>query len=191
MGKQALITGVSGQDGAYLAKFLVSKGYEVTGIIRRSSHAGVAEHRLSWIGVRDQIRLVDGDLLDLSSPCRIIAESQPDEVYKLGAQSFETTSWQQPLQQDVADDCVVATGTTTSVSDTSRIAFGHVGIDSYLVIDPALYRPAEVDVLLGNPAKAKATLGRAPKIDLNTMIVEMVEADLARLRHGAPQGNPA
>lgn len=332
MVKRALITGVSGQDGAYLAKLLVSKGYEVTGIIRRSSHSGVAEHRLAWIGVRDQIRVIDGDLLDLSSLCRIVGETKPDEVYNLAAQSFVTTSWQQPiltanvtavgvvnileavrlmrpqarfyqasssemygkicepmqsettpfyprspyavaklyghwitinyresfglhassgilfnhesplrglefvtrkvtdsvariklglatelrlgnieakrdwghaadyvramwmmLQQDKADDYVVATGTTTSVRDMCRIAFGHVGVDmdAHLIIDPAFYRPAEVDVLLGNPAKARAAFGWAPEIDLETMIVEMVEADLARLRRAPDSRMPA
>lgn len=331
MTKRALITGISGQDGAYLSKFLLSKGYEVTGIIRRSSHAGVAEHRLLWLGVRDQVRLVDGDLLDLSSLCRIVGETEPDEIYNLAAQSFVTTSWQQPiltanvtavgvtnmleairlvrpqarfyqasssemygriqepmqsettpfyprspyavaklyghwitvnyresfglhassgilfnhesplrglefvtrkvtdgvariklglakelrlgnieakrdwghaadyvramwlmLQQDVADDYVVATGLTTSVRDMCRIAFAHVGmdLDQYLVIDPALYRPAEVDVLLGNPAKAKSKLSWTPEIDLERMIVEMVEADLVRLERSRAEQAP-
>ena len=332
MSKRALITGASGQDGAYLAKLLVSKGYEVTGMIRRTSHAEVAEHRLSWIGVRDQIRIVDGDMLDLSSLCRIVAACEPDEVYNLAAQSFVSTSWQQPLltanvtavgvtnmleavrlirprarfyqasssemfgkiqepmqseatpfyprspyavaklyghwitvnyresfglhassgilfnhesplrglefvtrkvshtvamiklglahelrlgnieakrdwghavdyvramwlmlQQDQPDDYVVATGVTTSVRDMCRIAFAHVGLDMerHVVIDPALHRPAEVDVLLGNPAKARSTLGWAPEISLETMIVEMVEADLVRLRQGPTRKGPS
>ncbi len=322
MTRKALITGISGQDGAYLAKLLLDKGYEVTGIVRRSSHAGVVDHRLRWLGVLDRVRLVDGDLLDQSSLCRVVAECQPDEVYNLAAQSFVTTSWQQPvltanvtavgvtnvleairlirpqarfyqasssemygkiqeprqsedtpfyprspyavaklyghwitvnyresfglhassgilfnhesplrglefvtrkvtdgavriklglakelrlgnieakrdwghaadyvramwlmLQQDVADDYVVATGVTTSVRDMCQIAFAHLGLplEDHLIIDPELYRPAEVDVLLGEPAKANATLGWKPEIDLETMIVEMVEADLARL----------
>ncbi len=330
MTKRALITGISGQDGAYLAKLLLGKGYEVTGIVRRSSHSGVAEHRLRWLGVLDQVKLVDGDLLDLSSILRVVLEVQPDEVYNLAAQSFVTTSWQQPiltahvtatgvtnvlealrlncpkarfyqasssemygliqepmqsettpfyprspyavaklyghwitvnyresfglhassgilfnhesplrglefvtrkvtdgvariklnqarelrlgnidakrdwghaadyvnamwmmLQQDVSDDYVVATGVTTSVREMCEIAFGHVGLDmnAHVIIDPALYRPAEVEVLLGNPAKAKAKLGWEPAIDLKTMIVEMVEADLERLR--APRGREA
>ena len=292
--------------------------------MRRSSHSGVADHRLRWLGVLDKVKLVDGDLLDLSSILRVVLEVQPDEVYNLAAQSFVTTSWQQPiltanvtatgvtnvlealrlncpkarfyqasssemygliqepmqsettpfyprspyavaklyghwitvnyresfgihassgilfnhesplrglefvtrkvtdgvariklnqarelrlgnidakrdwghaadyvnamwmmLQQDAADDYVVATGVTTSVRDMCEIAFGHVGLDmdAHVIIDPALYRPAEVDVLLGNPAKAKAKLGWEPAIDLKTMIVEMVEADLERLRN--------
>ena len=323
MTKRALITGITGQDGAYLAQWLLGKGYEVVGIVRRSSHSGVADHRLRWIGVLDKVTLVDGDLLDLSSLCRIVGEHQPDEVYNLGAQSFVTTSWQQPiltanvtavavtnlleairlnrpqarfyqasssemygkiqedmqsettpfyprspyavaklyghwitinyresfglhassgilfnhesplrglefvtrkvtngvariklgmakelrlgnieakrdwghaadyvramwmmLQQDKADDYVIATGVTTTVRDMCIIAFEHVGmsLEEHLVIDPAFYRPAEVDVLLGNPAKAKAALGWEPAIDLKTMIVEMVDADLVRLR---------
>ena len=93
------------------------------------------------------------------------------------------------LQQDRADDYVVATGLTTSVRDMCRIAFAHVGldIDEHLVIDPTLYRPAEVDVLLGNPAKARSVLGWEPEITLETMICEMVDADLDRLRGKAPQ----
>ena len=321
--KKALITGISGQDGAYLARLLLQKGYEVSGIVRRSSHAGVVDHRLRWLGVLDQVRLIDGDLLDLSSLCRIMAECQPDEVYNLAAQSFVFSSWQQPLltanvtaigvthmleairlirpqarfyqasssemygkiqeekqsettpfyprspyavaklyghwitvnyresfglhassgilfnhesplrglefvtrkvtdgaariklglakelklgnieakrdwghaadyvramwlmlQQETSDDYVVATGVTTTVRDMCEIAFAHLGLplDAHLVIDPALYRPAEVEVLLGNPAKAEAALGWKPEIDLQTMIVEMVEADLVRLR---------
>ncbi len=326
MAKRALVTGISGQDGAYLSRLLIQEGYEVFGVVRRSSHAGVAEHRLRWLGILDKIKLLDGDLLDLSSIIRLISEVQPDEVYNLAAQSFVTSSWQQPiltanvtavgvtnileairsnrpqtrfyqasssemygkiqepaqsettpfyprspyavaklyghwitvnyresfglhassgilfnhesplrglefvtrkvtdgvariklglskelrlgnieaqrdwghaadyvramwlmLQQDHADDYVIATGTTTSVREMCKIAFEHVGIDidEHLVIDPAFYRPAEVEILLGNPTKAKQALGWAPKIDLQTMIVEMVEADLDRLQHPA------
>ena len=332
MAKRALITGISGQDGAYLARLLLGKGYEVTGIIRRSSHSGVADHRLRWLGVLDRVRLVDGDLLDITSLCRIVNEAEPDEVYNLAAQSFVTTSWQQPiltanvtavavtnileairlfrpqarfyqasssemygkiqedkqsettpfyprspyavaklyghwitvnyresfglhassgilfnhesplrgmefvtrkvtdavariklgmadelrlgnieakrdwghaddyvramwlmLQQDVADDYVVATGVTTSVRDMCEIAFRHVGVDmdKHLVIDPQLYRPAEVDVLLGNPGKAKAKLGWTPEVTLEMMITEMVDADLDRLKGLPPRSRGA
>ncbi|WP_158809692.1 GDP-mannose 4,6-dehydratase [Beijerinckia sp. L45] len=324
MAKRALVTGISGQDGAYLSRLLIQQGYEVFGMVRRSSHSGIAEHRLRWLGILDKVKLLDGDLLDLSSIMRLISEVQPDEVYNLAAQSFVTSSWQQPvltanvtavgvtnileairlnrpqarfyqasssemygriqepvqsestpfyprspyavaklyghwitvnyresfglhassgilfnhesplrglefvtrkvtdgvariklglnkdlrlgnieakrdwghaadyvramwlmLQQDHADDYVIATGTTTSVREMCKIAFGHVGIDmdEHLVIDPTFYRPAEVEILLGNPAKAKQVLGWAPQIDLQTMIVEMVEADLDRLQH--------
>jgi GDPmannose 4,6-dehydratase len=88
------------------------------------------------------------------------------------------------LQQDTPDDYVVATGRTTTIRDMCRIAFEYAGLDmdKYIVIDPAFFRPAEVDVLLGNPAKAKEKLGWAPQISLEEMIVEMVDADLARLK---------
>jgi GDPmannose 4,6-dehydratase len=91
------------------------------------------------------------------------------------------------LQQDKADDYVIATGRTTTIRDMCRIAFEHAGldIDKHLVIDPAFFRPAEVDVLLGNPAKAKEKLGWSPQVSLEAMIVEMVEADLARLKKAA------
>jgi GDPmannose 4,6-dehydratase len=87
------------------------------------------------------------------------------------------------LQQDVADDYVIATGRTTTVRDMCAIAFQHAGLnmDDHLVIDPDLFRPAEVDVLLGNPQKARDKFGWEPKISLEEMIVEMVDADLKRL----------
>jgi GDPmannose 4,6-dehydratase len=86
------------------------------------------------------------------------------------------------LQQDAPDDYVVATGRTTSVREMCRIAFAHVGLDheKHVVIDPKLYRPAEVDLLQGNPAKAKAQLGWEAKTDLETLITMMVDADLER-----------
>jgi GDPmannose 4,6-dehydratase len=322
MVKRALITGITGQDGAYLAQLLLRKGYEVHGIVRRSSHLGVADHRLRWLGIAQKAVLHDSNLSDLSSLIRIVAEVQPDEVYNLAAQSFVATSWKQPiltanitavgvtnvleairivkpetrfyqasssemygliqqerqsettpfyprspyavaklyghwitvnyresfgmhassgilfnhesplrgvefvtrkvtdgvarikagmaselrlgnidakrdwghardyvkamwlmLQQDVADDYVVATGITTTVRDMCRIAFDHVGLsmDEHLVIDPDLFRPSEVDVLLGEPAKAHAKLGWTAETSLERMIVEMVDADIARL----------
>lgn len=322
-GKRALITGVTGQDGAYLAQLLLQKGYTVAGIVRRSSHAGVFDHRLKWLGIERDVELIDGNLIDLSSLIRIIQATKPDEIYNLAAQSFVTSSWQQPLltgqvtgigaanlleaarslvpqaryyqastsemfgliqeqmqsettpfyprspygvaklyahwmtinyresfglhtsngilfnhesplrgvefvtrkvtdsvariklglakelrlgnvdakrdwghakdyvramwlmlQQETPDDYVIATGRTTTVRDMCEIAFRHVGLNTedYLVIDPNLFRPAEVEVLLGNPAKAKAKLGWEAEIGLEAMIQEMVEADLARLK---------
>lgn len=323
MAKRALVTGITGQDGAYLAKFLLEKGYEVFGLVRRSSHLGVLDHRLRWIGILDRVTLLDGNLNDLSSLIRVVQKVQPDEVYNLAAQSFVASSWDQPLltanitgigaahvleavriakpdarfyqasssemfgliqeamqnektpfyprspygvaklyahwmtvnyresfgmhassgilfnhesplrgiefvtrkvthtvakiklglagelrlgnidakrdwghaadyvramwmmlQQDQADDYVIATGVTTSVRDMVEIAFQHVGlpVDKYLVIDPELFRPAEVDVLLGDPAKAKAKFGWEPQISLEQLITEMVDADIARLQ---------
>jgi len=322
MTKRAFLTGITGQDGAYLSKLLLEKGYEVAGLVRRSSTAEVNDTRLRWLSIVNDVRLLDGDLTDLSSLIRIMRDVRPDEVYNLGAQSFVKSSWQQPLltgdvtglgcvhvleamrltcpearfyqasssemygliqeprqseatpfyprspyaaaklyahwmtvnyresfgthassgilfnhesplrgiefvtrkvtdgvariklgkaselrlgnidaqrdwghsrdyvramwlmlQQDKADDYVIATGRTVSVRDMCRIAFGHVGLDMdrYVVIDPDLFRPAEVDVLLGNPAKAKAKLGWEPEITLEQMIREMVDADLVRI----------
>jgi GDPmannose 4,6-dehydratase len=324
---RALITGVTGQDGAYLSELLLSKGYEVFGVVRRSSHRGVDDHRLRWLGVADKVTLLDGDLGDLSSLVRIVKEVQPREIYNLGAQSFVASSWRQPiltanitgvgvtnmleairaekpdarfyqasssemygliqepvqnektpfyprspyavaklyghwitvnyresfgmhassgilfnhesplrgvefvtrkvsdgvariklglaselrlgnidskrdwghardyvnamwlmLQQEKPDDYVVATGRTVTVRDMCRIAFDHAALDmdKHLVIDPAFYRPAEVDVLQGDPAKATAVLGWAPETSLEEMIVEMVEADLHRLSRKTP-----
>jgi GDPmannose 4,6-dehydratase len=93
----AFITGITGQDGAYLSRFLLSRGYEVVGLMRRSASADVIGERLRWLGVLDQVRLVDGNLTDLSSLIRLVQTHRPDEVYNLAAQSFVAASWQQPL----------------------------------------------------------------------------------------------
>jgi len=93
----ALLTGITGQDGAYLSQFLLEKGYAVHGLLRRSASADVIGERLRWIGVLDQVALHDGDLMDLSSILRIVERVQPDEVYNLAAQSFVHASWQQPI----------------------------------------------------------------------------------------------
>ncbi len=95
--KRALITGVTGQDGAYLSQFLLGKGYEVYGLLRRSASADVIDERLRWLDIAGQVRMIDGDLIDLSSLLRVVQEVKPDEVYNLAAQSFVKTSWNQPL----------------------------------------------------------------------------------------------
>ena len=90
---KALITGVTGQDGSYLAEFLLEKGYDVIGMVRRSSTLNFSriEH------IQDQITLVSGDLLDQVSLINILQEHHPEEVYNLAAQSFVPTSWKQPV----------------------------------------------------------------------------------------------
>src|SRR3954454_11224574 len=93
----ALITGITGQDGAYLAQSLLDKGYEVVGLMRRSASSDVIGERLRWLGILDQVRLVEGNLIDLSSLIRVIQSVRPDEVYNLAAQSFVAASWGQPL----------------------------------------------------------------------------------------------
>ncbi len=91
--KRALITGITGQDGSYLAEFLLKKGYKVYGLTRRTST--VNNERIKHI--QDRIELVQGDLLDQSSLASAIAETDPEEVYNLAAQSFVKTSWNQPV----------------------------------------------------------------------------------------------
>ncbi|QWF16148.1 GDP-mannose 4,6-dehydratase [Lysobacter capsici] len=320
-GKSALITGVTGQDGAYLSKLLLEKGYRVSGVLARRSTDTL--WRLRELGIDKDVNLIDGDITDISSLIRALQISGADEVYNLGAQSFVGSSWQQPvltaqidgvgvvnileavrivnpaarfyqastsemfgliqaemqdektpfyprspygvaklmghwatvnyreshgmhassgilfnhesplrgiefvtrkvtdsvariklglasklhlgnidakrdwgfagdyveamwlmLQQEVADDYVIATGVTTTVRDMCQIAFSHVGLNyhDHVVIDEKFMRPAEVDVLLGNPAKAESALGWKPKTSLDQLISMMVEADLRRLR---------
>lgn len=93
----ALITGVTGQDGAYLAQLLLQKGYRVVGLLRRSASADVIGERLRWLGIERDVEMRDGDLIDVSSLMRVVRDVAPDEVYNLAAQSFVATSWQQPL----------------------------------------------------------------------------------------------
>jgi len=95
MAKHALITGITGQDGAYLARFLLEKGYRVFGLIARRGTDTL--WRLRELGIEPQVELINGDLTDLSSLIRAMEKSQAGEVYNLGAQSFVATSWEQPL----------------------------------------------------------------------------------------------
>lgn len=92
-----LITGVTGQDGAYLSQMMLQKGYRVVGLMRRSASSDQVGERLRWLGILDEVELVDGNLVDLSSLIRILQKYQPDEVYNLAAQSFVAASWNQPL----------------------------------------------------------------------------------------------
>ena len=93
MAKKALITGITGQDGSYLAELLLEKGYEIFGMVRRSSVEKFdrIEH------IRNDVHLIQGDLLDQSSLVHVMSEAKPDEVYNLAAQSFVPTSWDQPV----------------------------------------------------------------------------------------------
>ena len=95
MSKRALITGVTGQDGAYLSKLLLQNDYEVYGLLARRGSDTL--WRLRELGVDCDVRLIDGDLTDLASLIRAMETSKADEVYNLGAQSFVGTSWQQPV----------------------------------------------------------------------------------------------
>jgi GDPmannose 4,6-dehydratase len=115
--KRALITGITGQDGSYLAELLLSKGYEVIGLIRRSSTLTI--ERISHI--QDQITLVSGDLVDEVSLINVLRDYHPSEVYNLAAQSFVQTSWTQP----------VLTGEITALGVT-RI------LDAIRIVDPEI-----------------------------------------------------
>src|SRR2546425_8693454 len=91
--RSALITGVTGQDGSYLADLLLEKGYEVHGMVRRTSTSDLSRIR----HIQDRIKLVPGDLMDQHSLTTAVHEIQPDEVYNLAAQSFDAASWSQPV----------------------------------------------------------------------------------------------
>lgn len=319
MTKRALITGITGQDGSYLAELLLDKGYEVSGLVRRSSTD--TRERIAHICPR--VRLIAGDMSDQGSLIDVMAEVQPDEVYNLAAQSFVGDSWKQALytgdvdalgvtrlleairrkapaarfyqasssemfgkvrevpqvettpfhprspygvakvygyfitvnyresfgmhasngilfnhesprrglefvtrkitdgvariklgladdlrlgnldsqrdwgfagdyvemmwlmlQQEEPDDYVVATGVMHTVRQFCEVAFGYVGLDyeQFVVVDDQFVRPAEVDLLLGDSAKAKRVLGWEPKVSFKELVEMMVDADLARLK---------
>ena len=92
---KALVTGITGQDGSYLAKHLLDLGYEVYGLMPRRSTP--TTWRLEYLGILDRVKLIEGDLADMAACAGAILEAKPDEVYNLGAQSFVATSWKQPL----------------------------------------------------------------------------------------------
>ena len=317
--KRALITGITGQDGSYLAELLLEKGYEVFGVVRRTSHDSF--ERIDHLA--DRVTILPADLLDQHSLTVAIQGVRPDEVYNLAAQSYVPTSWSQPvltgeftalgvtrileairlvhprarfyqasrsemfgkvtetpqrettpfyprspygvakvyghwitvnyresyglyavsgilfnhesprrglefvsrkvtdavariklglatelrlgnldarrdwgfagdyvdamwrmLQQPEPADYVIGTGISHSVRDLVEAAFGHAGLDwrAYVKTDPAFMRPAEVDVLLADPTRAREELGWRPTVGFAELIAMMVDADLARLQ---------
>src|SRR6058998_978720 len=94
--KKAFITGITGQDGAYLADFLLARGYEVVGLVRRSLLPHL--ERLERLGIHDKVKLIEGDLNDQLSIVNVLKDEAPTEVYNLGAQSFVPESWKTPVQ---------------------------------------------------------------------------------------------
>ncbi len=315
----ALITGITGQDGSYLAEFLLDKGYRVVGIVRRSSTTPY--ERIAHLV--DRIELLSADLLDQTSLVDVLDAVQPDEIYNLAAQSFVATSWTQPvltgeftalgvtrmleamkraapkarfyqasssemfgkvtetpqkedtpfyprspygvakvyghwitvnyresfglyavsgilfnhesprrglefvtrkvtdavarikcgqakdvvlgtltarrdwgyagdyvdamwrmLQQDEPGDYVIGTGHTWTVQQLCEAAFAHANLDwhDYVKHDARFMRPAEVDLLVANPSKARTALGWEPTVDFHALVRMMVDADLARHR---------
>ena len=324
MARRALITGITGQDGSYLAELLLEKGYEVFGLLRRSSTEGL--ERIAHIA--SELCLLRGDLLDQTSLTRALAEARPREVYNLAAMSFVPTSWQEPvltaeftalgvtrllealrqeapsarfyqasssevfgkvretpqrestpfwprspygvakayghwitvnyresydmfacsgilfnhesprrgkefvtrkithtvariklglaeelrlgnlqakrdwgfagdyvramwlmLQQEQPADYVIGTGRTHSVEEFVDAAFRRAGLDwhDWVVIDPKFYRPAEVDLLVSDPAKARRELGWEPRVGFEQLVAMMVDADLAALSDSPDQ----
>ncbi len=318
MAKRALITGITGQDGSYLAELLLSEGYEVLGLLRRTSTVNI--ERISHI--QERLTLVSGDLTDEVSLIKVLQEYRPQEVYNLAAQSFVATSWTQPvltgettalgvtrmldairivdptirfyqasssemfgrvlsvpqnestpfyprspygvakvyghwitvnyresydlfavsgilfnhesprrglefvtrkvtqavarikaglasevrlgnlesrrdwgyaadyvramwrmLQRDTPDDFVVASGETHSVAELCEVAFAAAGLawEDHVVVDPAFLRPAEVDLLVGDAAKARRQLGWKSEVDFYGLVEMMVAADLSAL----------
>ncbi len=210
----ALITGITGQDGSYLAELLLAKGYRVVGVARRSST--VTNERIEHL--LDDITVVQGDLTDQGSLLSLIEEYKPTEVYNLAAQSFVPTSWNQPaltgditaqelrlgnlesqrdwgfagdyvkamwcmLQQDTPGNFVIGMGETHSVREFCEIAFGHVDLDykEYVVQDERFYRPAEVDLLISDPSKARSILSWEPEINFKELVTMMVDSDMKRL----------
>jgi len=317
--KTALITGVTGQDGSYLAELLLEKGYEVVGVVRRTSHDSY--ERIGHL--LDRLHVVAADLLDQHSLTSVIRDAKPAEVYNLAAQSFVPTSWTQPvltgeftalgvtrileavrlahpearfyqasssemfgrvqespqkettpfyprspygvakvyghwitvnyresyglfavsgilfnhesprrglefvtrkvthavarikrgqanelrlgnldakrdwgyagdyvdamwrmLQQPTPEDFVIGTGTAHSVRDLCQVAFAHAGLEwqKFVTVDPALVRPAEVEHLLADPAKARRALGWQPAVSFEQLVRMMVDADLERVK---------
>ncbi len=326
MAKRALITGITGQDGSYLAELLLSKGYEVSGIIRRSSSFNTQRIDHIYEDPHEsgrRLNLVYGDLNDASSLNKIVRDLHPDEIYNLGAQSHVRVSFDIPeytaeigalgtlrlleairetgvktrfyqassselfgqvqeipqrettpfyprspygvaklyaywitvnyresygmfasngvlfnhesprrnetfvtrkvtraaaaiklglrdklflgnldakrdwgyapefveamwlmLQQDSPDDFVIATGETHSVRELVEEAFSYLDLEweRYVEIDPRYYRPAEVDLLVGDASKAKRVLGWEPRTKFKDLVREMVDADLLDLK---------
>src|SRR5205814_2132560 len=233
--QRALITGITGQDGSYLADLLLEKGYEVHGIIRRASTFNTS--RIDHLYVDPHINGVRlflhyGDLADSVNLVKLLYDLKPDEIYHLGAQSHVRVSFDIPeytadvtgvgtirileairetgirsrfyqasssemfgkapeyvegmwqmLQQDSGDDFVFATNETHTVREFCEVAFGHVDLDwkEFVKHDPRYERPAEVDILIGNAAKAKKILGWEAKTRFNELVRLMVEADMELL----------
>ena len=173
--KTALTTGITGQDGSYLAEFLLAKGYIVHGIKRRASSFNTqrVDHIFQDPHVDNaRFKLHYGDLSDSSNLTRIIQETQPDEIYNLGAQSHVAVSFESP--EYTAD--VDGMG-TLRILEAIRI----LGLEK----KTRYFRSTEVEALLGAPTKAKQKLDWMPEITAQDMCAEMVAHDLAQAKQHA------
>src|SRR3954468_14773541 len=137
MAKKALISGITGQDGAYLAKLLLAKGYEVSGLLaRRSSDT---TWRLRELGIKNELNLIDADISDVSSVVRALHLSKPEEYYNLAAQSFVATSWFQPL--------LTANATAVSVTNVlEAIRLTNPAIRFYQASSSEMFGKVQADV---------------------------------------------
>lgn len=187
MSKVALITGITGQDGSYLAEFLLEKGYEVHGIVRRASISNTA--RIDHLIEKNVIKLHDGDLSDSSGLIRLVGEIRPDEIYNLAAQSHVQVSFDAPEYSGDVDalgvlrvlEAVRVCGLTKTCNGMT-IRWEGTGIDEkgydaatgkmLVCVNPQWFRPTDVDNLWGDPTKAKTVLGWNPQ---KTSYEELVE----------------
>jgi len=178
MPKKALITGITGQDGSYLAEFLLHKGYEVHGIIRRASTFNTK--RIDHL-YRDphnkniKMFLHYGDMTDSSNLNRILEKVQPDEIYNLAAQSHVKVSFEVPEYTAEVDGIGVL-----RFKEFLEEAFAHLDLDwkEYIEIDPIYFRPTEVENLKADFSKAKSILNWSPKISFKDLVKIMVDFDL-------------
>lgn len=179
MVKKALISGITGQDGSFLAEFLLAKGYQVHGIVRRASTFNTERLDSIYADPHEQsarLYLSYGDLTDGSGLRHAIEKVQPQEIYNLAAQSHVRVSFDQP--EYTAD--VVATGQSHSVRDFLDVAAGRCGLDwkSVAEADPRYLRPTEVDYLMGDSSKIRKKLGWEPKVSFEELVRMMVDHDL-------------
>ena len=165
--ESVIITGITGQDGAYLTQLLLEKGYKVYGTYRRTS--SVTFWRLEELGVTNHpnLHLVEHDLTDLSASIRLLQKAEPTQVYNLAAQSFVGVSFDQPL-------------TTAEITGLGAVNL----LEAIRIVNPKFYRPAEVELLIGNPEKAKRVLGWQASTNLEQLCQLMVETDLKRNKNG-------
>jgi GDP-D-mannose dehydratase len=189
MNTTALITGIAGQDGSFLAELLLTKGHEVHGIVRRSSSLNTDRiYHLYEDQHESNTRLHPhyGDLGDSTSLVTIVRQVEPDEMYHLGA------LWLM-LQQDEPDDYVIATGEAHSVRELCELAFGHLHLDwqDHVRIDERYFRPSEVDNLLGDASRAAEQRGWKETVTFPALVRRMVDADLQALERGGTGPAPA
>jgi len=168
--KRALISGITGQDGSYLAELLLDKGYEVHGIIRRASQFNTQRiDHLYQDPHKENVRffLHYGDLTDSSNVNRLVEKVAPNEIYNLGAQSHVQVSFEVP-EYTAEVDAIGTLRFLDAIKATGK---------ERILIDARYFRPTEVDQLLGDPGKAKRVLNWQPKVTFDALVDLMVKAD--------------